>query len=94
MRYHTQLIQRTLLQELLHGMRQVEMDPSGIRTLLVPIDSMHRELTISAPFQWDPQLLALYPAEEYWWLYRQTQSGTINQFLDQTSEQTWQRPSE
>lgn len=88
MRYQTQLLQRTLLQELMHGMRQVEMNPSGIQGLLVPIDTAQRELTKPSAFQWDSVLQPVYQMEEYWWLYRQPDKETSNQSVNQWQERT------
>jgi hypothetical protein len=67
--YPTEALRRTIVQEVLREMHDLNLDSAEVDTKRRDVDGRLRGLLKSAPFLWDAQLQAAYPEQEFWWLY-------------------------
>lgn len=68
--YRPELLRRTIIQELLTEMDSLNLDSSELRTKVKAADMKLRAVLRADSFQWDSKLEAIYPIEEFWWLYQ------------------------
>lgn len=67
--YRPELLRRTIVQELLRELEQLDLRDPEIIDLTRTIDGRLRSLVQPAPFYWDAALEGVYPPDEFWWLY-------------------------
>lgn len=74
--YRPEIQKRTIVQELLTEMDALKLDKSDITDLVDTADSKLRGYMRPDEFQWASELEAVYPKNEYWWLYQKPPKAT------------------
>lgn len=67
--YKPEMSRRTIVQEILREMAAQNIRNTEIIERQMGVDGQLRGVVVAAGFQWDETLQAVYPADEFWWLY-------------------------
>lgn len=68
--YRPELLKRTIVQELLREMDALNIDNDEVDTFVKMADNKLHQFMRKDKFQWADQLKAVYPEDEFWWLYQ------------------------
>lgn len=68
--YRPELLRRTIVQEVLREMRELNLDTKEILGKISETDMKLHGYLRDESFQWSEQLLPIYPKDEFWWLYQ------------------------
>lgn len=68
--YGPEVLRRTISEECLMALEDLNVDTTEMRALARAIDSRLRSyVTPTGKFYWDDQLMDAYPQPKFWWLY-------------------------
>ena len=68
--YRPELLKRTIVEELLHEMNELNISNDDVRSKVDATDGQLRSYLRADEFQWSDELQSVYPENEYWWLYQ------------------------
>lgn len=68
--YRPEIQKRTIIQELLNEMAELNLSNVDVKALLEVADTKLHSVMRPDEFQWSPELEAIYPQSEFWWLYQ------------------------
>jgi len=70
--YTPEAMRRTVVEAILKAMREYDIHSDKLKTSVARADSSLRRFVYNTGvFIWPEELKAVYPADEYWWLYNQ-----------------------
>jgi hypothetical protein len=72
--YRTELLKRTIVQEVLKEMRELNVSDAALTTKINAADARLKSYFKPAEFQWSEELKSAYPEDEFWWLYQAPQA--------------------
>lgn len=72
--YPVEAQRRTIVQELIIGMDDYDLDTHEVTTALHMTDGELRKYVTAGDFIWDAKLQPVYPRDTFWWLYGQPDS--------------------
>lgn len=67
--YPVEAQRRTIVQELMIGMKSYGLDTHEVTTELHQVDGELRKYITAGDFIWDEKLQPVYPRDTFWWLY-------------------------
>ena len=72
--YRTELLKRTIVQEILKEMHEMNVRDESLMTKIRAADSHLKAYFKPATFKWSSELKPAYPEGEFWWLYQAPQA--------------------
>lgn len=67
--YRPEILKRTIIQELLREMNQLNVE-ADVQAKVELVDGKFHSYMRPDEFQWSDELQAVYPQNEFWWLYQ------------------------
>lgn len=68
--YRPELLRRTIVQEILREMVELNIEDDTLKRKVADTDSRLHSFLSDDEFQWTDGLQSIYPKEEFWWLYQ------------------------
>lgn len=75
--YPVEAQRRTIVQELMIGLNNDNLDTSQVNAPLHMTDGELRRFVRAGDFIWDPKLKPVYPKDTFWWLYGQPDANEV-----------------
>lgn len=74
--YRPEIQKRTIIQELLNEMAELNLSNTDLQALLEVADAKLRSVMRPDEFQWASELETVYPQSDFWWLYQKPPKST------------------
>jgi hypothetical protein len=74
--YRTEILKRTIVQEVLKEMHELNIDNQSVMNKVNAADNRLHKYFKPNGFQWSDTLKPIYPEDEFWWLYQSPEADS------------------